>query len=74
MDILTAKENLFKMKPLTYLDALESKIELIRNSKKIDLNISCEDIEIINNGGKFYLKHSATTLDDFKITQGEKEL
>ena len=49
------------MKPLTYLDALESKIELIRNSKKIDLNISGEDIEIVNNGGKFYLKHSATT-------------
>lgn len=72
MEILTAKENLFKMKPLTYLEALESKIELIKNCKKIDLNISKEDIKIINLNGNYYLKYSFEEIDNFKIVKGEK--
>lgn len=72
MEILTAKENLFKMKPLTYLEALESKIELIKNCEKIDLNISKEDIKIINLNGNYYLKYSFEEIDNFKIVKGEK--
>lgn len=73
MDILTAKENLFKMKPLKYLEALETKIELIRNSKKIDLNISPKDIHVIKLNGNYYLKFSFEDKDNVKIFKGEED-
>lgn len=35
-----AKENLFKTKGLSYLEALQSKLELIKNQDQLELDIN----------------------------------
>lgn len=70
MNLETAKENLFKMKNLTYLEAIENKMELIKNKNKIKINV--EKIRIIKNGNNYYLKYEIEEIDNYKITQAEK--
>lgn len=68
MNLETAKENLFKMKNLTYLEAIENKMELIKNKIEIDV----EKIRIVKNGNNYYLKYETEEIDNYKITQAEK--
>lgn len=70
MNLETAKENLFKMKNLTYLEAIENKMELIKNKNKIKINV--EKIRIVKNGNNYYLKYEIEEIDNYKITQAEK--
>ena len=56
MNLEKAKENLFKMKPLSYLEAIESKMELIRNKEFLEINISLDNIKIIQFKNNFYFK------------------
>ncbi len=72
MKLELAKENLFKMKSLNYFEALESKMELIKNKEKLEFDI--EDIKIIKSGEKYYLKNLREDLDNYKISQAEKEI
>lgn len=53
MTLEIAKENLFKMKGLSYLEALQSKIELIKNQKEVEIDV--ELIKIREIQGKYYL-------------------
>lgn len=70
MKLELAKENLFKTKALSYFEALESKMELIKNKEKLEFDI--EDIKIIKRGENYYLKNSREDLDNYKIAQAEK--
>ena len=72
MKLELAKENLFKMKSLNYFEALESKMELIKNKEKLEFDI--EDIKIIKSGEKYYLKNLREDFDNYKISQAEKEI
>ena len=44
-----AKQNLFQMKVLSYLEALQSKLELIKNQDKLELDINLIVIKKIEN-------------------------
>lgn len=55
MTLEIAKENLFKTKALSYLEALQSKIELITNQKEVEIDV--ELIKIIEVEGKYYLQY-----------------
>lgn len=57
-----AKENLFKMKGLSYLEALQSKLELIKNQDQLELDINLIVIKKIEN--EYYLQYVS---DDEKI-------
>lgn len=50
-----AKENLFKMKGLSYLEALQSKLELIKNQDQLELDINLIVIKKIEN--EYYLQY-----------------
>ncbi len=73
MNLEIAKENLIKMKPLKYLEALESKMELIKNKNKLNFNIDVNEITIINIENKYYLKYAAEDIDNYEIAQAEKD-
>lgn len=70
MNLEIAKENLFKTKALTYFEALESKMELIKNRDKLDFEV--EELKIIKLDESYYLKYSKEDMDNYKITQAEK--
>ena len=65
-----AKENLFKTKALTYFEALESKMELIKNRDKLDFEV--EELKIVKLDESYYLKYSKEDMDNYKIAQAEK--
>ena len=70
MNLEIAKENLFKTKALTYFEALESKMELIKNRDKLDFEV--EELKIIKLDESYYLKYSKEDMDNYKIPQAEK--
>lgn len=70
MNLEIAKENLFKTKALTYFEALESKMELIKNRDKLDFEV--EELKIVKLDESYYLKYSKEDMDNYKITQAEK--
>jgi hypothetical protein len=70
MNLEIAKENLFKTKALTYFEALESKMELIKNRDKLDFEV--EELKIIKLDESYYLKYSKEDMDNYKIAQAEK--
>ncbi len=72
MNLEKAKENLFKMKPLSYLEAIESKMELIRNKEFLEMNISLDNIKIIQFKNNFYLKYTIEEIDNKIIARAEK--
>ena len=55
MTLEIAKENLFKGKKLNYLEALQSKLELIRNQDVLEVDVENIKIEKIENS--YYLKY-----------------
>ena len=57
-----AKENLFKGKKIDYLEALQSKLELIKNQDQLELDINLIVIKKIEN--EYYLQYVS---DDEKI-------
>jgi hypothetical protein len=70
MNLEIAKENLFKTKALTYFEALESKMELIKNRDKLDFEV--EELKIVKLDESYYLKYSKEDMDNYKIAQAEK--
>lgn len=69
MKLETAKENLFKMKKLNYFEALQSKLKLIENKEKLEIDI--EKIVIIKKEEDYYLQY--INIEDEKlITRAEK--
>ena len=70
MNLEIAKENLFKTKALTYFEALESKLELIKNRDKLDFEV--EELKIVKLDESYYLKYSKEDMDNYKIAQAEK--
>lgn len=70
MNLKIAKENLFKTKALTYFEALESKMELIKNRDKLDFEV--EELKIVKLDESYYLKYSKEDMDNYKIAQAEK--
>lgn len=64
MTLDIAKENLFKTKGLSYLEALQSKLELIKNQDKLEL-----DMNLVEN--KYYLQY--VTDDDIRIITAERQ-
>lgn len=70
MNLEIAKENLFKTKALTYFEALESKMELIKNRDKLDFEV--EELKIVKLDENYYLKYSKEDMDNYKIAQAEK--
>ena len=70
MNLEIAKENLFKTKALTYFEALESKMELIKNMDKLDFEV--EELKIVKLDESYYLKYSKEDMDNYKIAQAEK--
>lgn len=70
MNLEIAKENLFKTKALTYFEALESKMELIKNRDKLDFEV--EELKIVKLDESYYLKYSKEDMDNYKIDQAEK--
>lgn len=72
MNLEIAKENLFKTKALTYFEALESKMELIKNRDKLDFEV--EELKIVKLDESYYLKYSKEDMDNYKIAQAEKGL
>lgn len=70
MTLEIAKENLFKMKGLSYLEALQSKIELIKNQKEVEIDV--ELIKIREIQGKYYLQYK--TNDERRIALAESTL
>lgn len=70
MNLEIAKENLFKTKALTYFEALESKMELIKNRDKLDFEV--EELKIVKLDEGYYLKYSKEDMDNYKIAQAEK--
>lgn len=69
MNLEIAKENLFKTKALTYFEALESKMELIKNRDKLDFEV--EELKIVKLDESYYLKYSKEDMDNYKIAQAE---
>lgn len=65
-----AKENLFKMKGLSYLEALQSKLELIKNLDQLELDINLIVIKKIKN--KYYLQYVSN--DEKRIALAESTL
>lgn len=72
MNLEIAKENLFKTKALTYFEALESKMELIKNRDKLDFEV--EELKIVKLDESYYLKYSKEDMDNYKIAQAEKRM
>lgn len=72
MDLEIAKENLFKTKALNYFEALESKMELIKNKNKLEFEV--EYLKIVKLDEKYYLKYAKEDIDNYKIAQAEKEI
>ena len=70
MNLEIAKENLFKTKALTYFEALESKMELIKNRDRLDFEV--EELKIVKLDESYYLKYSKEDMDNYKIAQAEK--
>ena len=70
MNLEIAKENLFKTKALTYFEALERKMELIKNRDKLDFEV--EELKIVKLDESYYLKYSKEDMDNYKIAQAEK--
>ena len=70
MNLEIAKENLFKTKAITYFEALESKMELIKNRDKLDFEV--EELKIVKLDESYYLKYSKEDMDNYKIAQAEK--
>lgn len=69
MKLELAKENLFKMKKLNYFEALQSKLKLIENKEKLEIDI--EKIVIIKKEEDYYLQY--INIEDEKlITRAEK--
>lgn len=69
MKLELAKENLFKMKKLNYFEALQSKLKLIENKEKLEVDI--EKIVIIKKEEDYYLQY--INIEDEKlITRAEK--
>lgn len=65
-----AKENLFKMKGLSYLEALQSKLELIKNQDQLELDINLIVIKKIEN--EYYLQYVSD--DEKRIALAESTL
>lgn len=59
-----AKQNLFQMKGLSYLEALQSKLELIKNQDKLELDINLIVIKKVEN--EYYLQYVSD--DEKRIT------
>lgn len=72
MNLEIAKENLFKTKNLSYFEALESKMELIKNRDKLDFEV--EEIKIIKVDENYFLKYAGEDKDNYKIACAEKEM
>ena len=64
MTLDIAKENLFKTKGLSYLEALQSKLELIKNQDKLELDMNLGE-------NKYYLQY--VTDDDIRIIAAERQ-
>lgn len=65
-----AKQNLFQMKVLSYLEALQSKLELIKNQDKLELDINLIVIKKIEN--EYYLQYVSD--DEKRIALAESTL
>jgi len=65
-----AKQNLFQMKGLSYLEALQSKLELIKNQDKLELDINLIVIKKIEN--EYYLQYVSD--DEKRIALAESTL
>ena len=74
MNLEIAKEKnidiVVKTKALTYFEALESKMELIKNRDKLDFEV--EELKIVKLDEGYYLKYSKEDMDNYKIAQAEK--
>ena len=64
-----AKENLFKNKKLDYFEAVTTKIELIRNKDKLEIDV--EKITIQNIGDDYYVKYEDLE-EEYLIARAEK--
>lgn len=69
MTLEMAKENLFKGKKLNYLEALQSKLELIRNQDVLEVDVENIKIEKIENS--YYLKYQDLE-DEILIVRAER--
>lgn len=69
MTLEIAKENLFKGKKLNYLEALQSKLELIRNQDVLEVDVKNIRIEKIENS--YYLKYQDLE-DEILIVRAER--
>lgn len=69
MTLEIAKENLFKGKKLNYLEALQSKLELIRNQDVLEVDVENIKIEKIENS--YYLKYQDLE-DEILIVRAER--
>lgn len=65
-----AKQNLFQMKGLSYLEALQSKLELIKNQDKLELDINLIVIKKFEN--EYYLQYVSD--DEKRIALAESTL
>lgn len=64
-----AKQNLFQMKGLSYLEAIQTKVELIKNQDKLEIDVNSIVIKKVEN--KYYLQY--ITDDEIKMTLAEKQ-
>ncbi len=70
MTLEIAKENLFKGKKLNYLEALQSKLELIRNQDVLEVDVENIRIEKIENS--YYLQYQDLE-DEILIARAERQ-
>ena len=70
MTLEIAKENLFKGKKLNYLEALQSKLELIRNQDVLEVDVENIRIEKIENS--YYLQYQDLE-DEILIARAERK-
>lgn len=70
MTLEKAKENLFKGKKLSYLEALQTKLELIRNQDVLEVDVENIRIEKIENS--YYLQYQDLE-DEILIAKAERQ-